>query len=296
MLVILVLGMGGIIVWTTFLLMSKATKPKCATKEQCIEYVRKHNLYGEYDTLEKEEILISSFDGYELHGYYHPCRDSKRYVIITHGITDSCFGSIRYVNIYHQLGFHVITYDLRNHGRNVKTYTSMGVRESKDLRAVIAFARMRFGEEIVLGLHGESLGTATSVLALRDDLKLAFCVADCGYSDMIKLMNYLVKKVYHVPGFFVALGNKLVKLCYGYSFDEISPEDNLKNNHTPILFVHGSEDAYIPSWMSEEMFELNPGYKKIEIFEGAAHAQSLASNPAKYLEMLRQFLGELLIV
>ena len=308
LLVAAVLGAVGILV-AAVLLMSIATKPRCYDAKRSLRQVTEQGLLGEFDSLEKEEIQIPSYDGYVLNGLYLPAKEeSNKYVVITHGITDTCYGSSKYANFYHRLGFHVVMYDLRNHGSNVKTYTSMGVRECKDLRAVIGYVRERFGagnfsdvlegnsedisQEISVGIHGESLGSATSILCLDDNLNLAFCVADCGYSDLIKLMRHLVKNEYHVPDFFVPLGDKLVKLFYGYSFSEIRPIDNLKNNHTPILFMHGADDTYVPTYMSQDMYEANAGYKEICLFEGAKHAKSIASDPEKYFEVLRGFLGK----
>lgn len=288
--IILLLILLGILI-TAVLLMRIAAKPKRLGIPRSIRYVKEQGLYGGFDDLEKEEIVIPSYDKYELHGFYIPAeKGGERYVIITHGITDSCYGSIRYANFYHRLGYHVLMYDLRNHGVNKKTYTTMGIRESRDLRAVIEYVRNRFGESVFLGIHGESLGSATSVLCLDDSLKLNFCVADCGYSDLLELMDYLVKGVYHVPAFFIPLGNMLVKLIYRYSFTEIKPVENIKNNHTPILFIHGASDTYIPCSMSQAMYDANPGYKEICFFKGAGHAMSIASDPKRYYETLESFL------
>ena len=286
MLLLILLG----ILTTAVLLMRIAAKPKRSGIARSIRYVKEQGLYGEFDDLEKEEIVIPSHDQYELHGFYIPAKkDGNRYVVITHGITDTCYGSIRYANFYHRLGCHVVIYDLRKHGVNKKTYTTMGIRESGDLRAVIEYVRRRFGESVFLGIHGESLGSATSVLCLDDGLNLNFCVADCGYSDLLELMTYLVKEVYHVPAFFIPLGNKLVKLFYHYSFSEIKPVENIKKNHTPILFIHGASDTYIPCSMSQAMYDANPGYKEIYFFKGAGHAMSIASDPKRYYNVLESF-------
>ncbi len=291
---LLVLGIVAVPA-AAILLMRIAAKPRRYKRERSARYVKEQGLYGEFDDLEKEELQIPSYDAYTLHGFYLPAKEvSDRYVIITHGIMDTCYGSIRYANMYHRLGFHVILYDLRNHGENKKTYTTMGIRECRDLRAVAEYTRQRFGEDIVLGIHGESLGSATGVLCLDDGLKLAFCVADCGYSDLMDLMRYLVKAVYHVPAFFVPLGNRLVKLFYHYSFSDIRPIDNLRQNHTPILFIHGGADTYIPPWMSQKMYEVNAGYKEIYICPGAWHACSISRNPKKYYEVVEGFLKRVL--
>lgn len=288
------LALIGILAVAT-VLMRIAAKPKRSTMEASVNYVRDAGVYGGFDEIEKEAVSISSFDGYLLNGFFIPAKEqSDRYVIISHGITDTLYGSVKYANIYHRLGFHVLIYHLRNHGSNKETYTTMGIRESKDLSQIILYMRKRFGENIRLGIHGESLGSATSIMCLKENQSLAFCVADCGFSKLVSLMKYLVKAEYHVPSWLIPIGNFLAMLLYHYSFYTICPIDSLWENQVPIMFIHGNADTFIPPFMSQEMYDANRGYKEIHFFPDAKHAGSLASAPEKYEEVLKAFLKKVL--
>ncbi len=286
----LLLGLA-VLVYAAYVMTKRATKPGRRTDEQILNRLKRKRLYGDYDSLEKEFVRIPSFDGYELRGIYLSAdKESRRFVITSHGIMDNLHGGIKYALLYHKLGFNVIMYDLRNHGMNKETYSTMGIRESKDLREVIGYVRKRFGEDVIVGIHGESLGCATSILCLDDSLKLAFCVADCGFSNLYQLIRHLMKTEYHVPSFFLHIGNVIVKLIYRFSFSQNRPIDVLKNNHTPILFVHGENDTFIPTQMSRDMYEANAGYKEIYIARSAEHAASIDVNPGKYYEVLKNFI------
>ena len=70
-----------------------------------------------YDVIAKTSYTVKSFDGYELHVecLRNPV-PTDDYVIISHGFTDNRMGALKYGQIYLDLGFKLIVYDLRCHG------------------------------------------------------------------------------------------------------------------------------------------------------------------------------------
>ncbi len=164
------------------------TKPKLMTEEKSISDEISNGTWKTLDDLPTEDWNVITRDGYLLHGtiiYSVPvssghctlssqhCTMSSRtcfgishWVIITHGWTNRRTETHKYVHMFHNLGFNCYIYDLRNHGVNKKSWTSMGPIESRDIIDIAAALRSRFGSDISIGLHGESLGSASSVLAL----------------------------------------------------------------------------------------------------------------------------------
>ena len=149
-----------------------------------------------YDSLQKEEYVVEGFEGYALHTVL--CKNpvqSGKYVILTHGYSDNRFGSLKYMKIYLDRGYHCIIYDLRGHGENEKTWTSYGVREGRDLVRLIEDTRKRYDTIEVLGLHGESLGGASTVSALGHTQDVDFAVVngnyaiEAGLGDAIGVIN-----------------------------------------------------------------------------------------------------------
>lgn len=269
-------------------------RPRLYTAERSIAAVKEHGLYGNFDTVEKESLSIPSYDNYLLHGLYLK-NNSDKYVIITHGWMDNMYISIKYAMLYHELGFQVIIYDLRHHGANKRSHVTMGIREARDLLAVIDYVRARFGQDIVLGIHGESLGAATCILSLKEKQDLSFCVADCGYSDLGRLVATAVKSLFHLPVFLIYPADLWCRLLYHFSFFSIKPVEVLTENTVPILFIHGTADRLIPCTMSQEMFEANKGKKQLVLFDGAEHARSVFSDPGKYRNTLGAFLSKLFL-
>ena len=257
---------------------------KRQTLAEALTWQRDHYDISFYDALEKENYtVISELDGYVLHAQLLRCPEgSDRYVICSHGYTDNRIGSLKYARFYLDLGFHVIMYDLRGHGENEPAFTSYGIREARDLMSVIRDARERFGEDIVLGIHGESLGAATTVTALQYRPEVAFAVADCPFAD--------IENVLHLPEPVRTLTDLGAKLRFGYFLHSMRPIDALPGNQVPMLVIHGSADDFILPSNSERIRDAAEGKAKLILVEGAGHAESALKDPAGYEEHLRTFL------
>ncbi|MBR6485600.1 MAG: alpha/beta hydrolase [Lachnospiraceae bacterium] len=263
-------------------------------KRQSFEYAlnwqREHYDISFYDPLEKADYTITGFDGYVLPVQLlkNPVPTDK-YIIISHGHTDNHYGMLKYAKMYLDFGFNVIIYDLRAHGENKKTICTFSIRESKDLYELIKDTRRRYPGLKVLGLHGESLGGATTIAVLKYAPEVDFVVDDCGFADIISVMQGGLKAM-HIPPFMVYPASVCARIMYGYSFKDMRPIDALKNNKVPILFIHGAEDTYILPSHSERMSRETKGYSEVHLIPGAAHAESILTDPESYRKYVEEFL------
>ncbi|WP_083584429.1 alpha/beta hydrolase [Bacillus weihaiensis] len=242
----------------------------------------------------KEELYIDSYHGYRLHGILFPIENSQKVVIIAHGIRWSLFGSFKYVEMFQKRGFHVLLCDHRFHGLSGGEYTSFGYYEKDDLRAWIDFLSARFGEKTIVGLLGESLGAASALEVSKRDPRVTFCIADCAFSDfrtLLKLRLRLDFKLRIVP--IIDVVSLFIKLRHGFSFPEISPIKGLETTTTPILFIHGKEDRFIPIQMTLEMFKRKKGLKRLYVVPKAGHAEAFNTDPAGYENKVVEFIKDL---
>lgn len=262
------------------------------TLEEARAWQEEHYDLSWYDPLEKTDYTVKSRDGYILHAQFlkNP-GDTDRYILISHGYTDNRFGALKYAYMYLELGFNVIVYDLRGHGLNEPAICTYSIRESQDLLAMIQDSRERFRNMAILGIHGESLGAATSVAVLKEKPPVDFVVADCGFSDIVPVLKGAMKGM-HLPGFLVYLVSVCARIRYGYSFREMRPIESLRENHIPILFIHGAEDSFILPEHSERMKAATKGYAELHLIPGAGHALSILTDPKKYQAIVRKFLTE----
>ena len=249
-----------------------------------------HYDLGFYDLLEKETYKFTSYDGYELNvqTLINP-EPTEKYVIISHGYTDNRYGALKYAKIYLDLGFNVITYDLRGHGENEPTYCTYTVRERKDLRELIKDSIGRYPDMEALGLHGESLGAATSIAVLNYQPDIDFVVSDCAFSDITSVLEGGMKAM-HLPGAMLKLAGFFIKLRYKVSLKDMRPIDSLTGNKIPVLFIHGDADELILPYHSEAMVAAMEGYRDLRLVKGAPHAESVLTAPEEYAEYVKEFL------
>ena len=263
------------------------------TLEQARAWQADHYDLSWYDALQKADYTVSGEDGYALHAQLieNP-NPSDRYMLLSHGYTDNRYGSLKYAKLYLELGFNVIVYDLRGHGENEATYCTYSARERKDLRALIADSRSRYGDMALFGLHGESLGAATSVAVLEYRPQVDFVVADCGFSNIRDVLVGGLKSA-HLPGGLVDVTSLFAKLRYGYGYGDMRPIDSLRDNVIPILFIHGAADSFIPPSHSEAMSEATRGYSEVHLIEDAGHAESVLTNPEAYRRIVERFIARI---
>jgi len=270
-------------------------EPKSASMDKQAAYEKACDFWRDYDNYKTTEYEIESFDGYKLHTVFVEADEpSDYYCIISHGYTSSRYGAFKYLHMYHEFGFNCIIYDDRNHGFNAKTFTTMGLKESKDLIAQIDDCYNRYGKNIVLGLQGESMGTALTITALGCKPDVKFVVADCGYCDLLSLLKYQTSKKFHLPSWMVYPASLMSRIFYGYFFSQVSPIKSLYDNEVPICFMHGASDSLIPPHHSANMYFATAGYKKMHVFDYSDHAVSIRDHEDEYWYFVNQFLTEVL--
>ena len=272
-----------------FGLASQMANPKVSTLEKEISWEKEHKLWGEYDDYEKEDYIVKGLNDYDLHVTLvkNPI-PSDKYVIISHGFKSNRYGAVKYVDSYIDLGFNCIIYDMRDHGENEKAAVSLGQFESEDLYKLIEDTYNRYGN-IKLGLHGESMGAATSLMVLAKKPKVDFVVADCGFSNLYDLI-YKAYDLAKTP-FVLPSVNAAMKLRYGYDMKKTSPKDALVGNEVPICFIHGEADTFILPENSQVNKAATSGYSELHLVPNAAHAQSReVLGEAEYRSIISDFL------
>ena len=251
--------------------------------------------YETFLQMEKQEVMLTSDQGYELHGLWIPNGNSNKTVVFCHGITWNLIGAIKYSEIFYRMGFNLLLYDHRNHGKSGGSNTTFGYFEKRDLKLWIDWVEQKLGTGTMIGTHGESLGAATVLQHLEIDSRISFCIADCPYSDLKELLRYRLSMDYKIKTLpLLPIASIFAKLRTGMSISAVSPINAIKNIETPIFWIHGADDLYVPPSMSEAMYQAkSKGLKRIWIVEGAKHAGSYYKNREAYYQEVKAFLKEI---
>lgn len=294
----IVLGFSLLLIFLFILcyyLSERVTHPKVENYDYTYRWEVEKGCIAEYqfNDLEKEEVYIDSPYGYKIHGLYFPNSNSQKAVILCHGVTWSLCGSVKYVQMFLKKGFSVLIYDHRNHGLTGGKDTSYGYFEKFDLKACTDWVSNGLGNDAVIGLLGESMGAGTVLQNIAIDSRIKFCIADCGFSDIITLFKYRLSKDYKIKLLpIIEITSLITKLRNGWSFKDISPIKAISTVDIPVLFTHGEMDAFVPAWMSQKMYEAKKGFKDIYIAPNANHVETYLKNVKEYENRIDRFLKE----
>lgn len=246
----------------------------------------------QFKLLPKREVTIDSPFGYPIKALLVEPHQSKRYVIIAHGVTETKINSIKYMNLFLKRGFNAIIYDHRRHGESGGKTTSFGHYEKFDLKAIIDWLKKEKGPDLMLGIHGESMGAATMLLyagMLEDGAD--FYIADCPFSDLKAQLSYQLKKDFKmIPTLLIPMADVILRYRDKYSIRHVSPISAIKNIQHPILFIHSENDDFILPTMTKELYEHKQGPKMLYLAVNGRHAQSYNENPEDYERIIDEFI------
>ena len=189
----------------------------------------------------------------------------------------------------------MLVYDQRNHGHSGGKNTTYGYYEKYDLRSLAEWALQRLGGAGVIGIHGESMGAAIALQYAAIDDRASFIIADCPFSTLLGELTYRLDRQYHLPPIpLLSVTNFLTTLITGMSFESVSPIRDIVNLQTPVLFIHGQKDSYIPIQMTRELYDAKKtGIRQLYLAPEAGHAESFWNNRLEYDQVVGSFLQHL---
>lgn len=245
--------------------------------------------------LPREPVEVVTRDGLTLRGeFYRAAEPSDITIVCLHGYNSNAYGdySTRGLSYLHS-GYNVLLANHRHHGKSDGKYIGFGVLDRHDvLKWVEAAAKLVPGGKIFIS--GVSMGGATamqcSCLALTPDVK--GIIEDCGYTTVRAEVEYLAKKMFgFVPKLTIKFIEFYMRKIAGYGMSEADSREAVKHSKVPILFIHGTEDEFVPTFMGNECYEACTAPKELVLIEGAGHAQSYFKDAAKCAEAVDAFIS-----
>ena len=246
-------------------------------------------------TRPQEAVSVTSFDGLTLRGTYYEYSPDAPVELLFHGYRGCAERDLAgSVERCFALGRSVILIDQRASGKSDGRIISFGINERIDCLTWIRFAQEKFGPNKKLIIGGISMGAATVLLAAGEKLpKNVVCVmADCGYSSAKEIIKKVVREM-HLPADMVYPFIKLgAKLFGNFNLEESTPLEAAARSQTPIVFLHGDTDDFVPYQMSVDVYNVCPAKKMLVKIEGAGHGLAFPRNQEVYINALRDFQAE----
>lgn len=243
-----------------------------------------------------EDIYINSYDNLRLHATWFPHKNSKKIVICFHGYTSN--GMSDYIGLsdyYMRNGYSMLLVDERAHGYSEGTYIGFGCLDRKDALKWIDWVIKTCGEDSKILLHGTSMGGATVLMTSGLNLprQIRGIISDCGFTSAKEVFTHVLRSMYHLPAFpMIQIADIVNQHKAGYGLDECNAAREVRRATIPILFIHGSADAFVPCQMCEIIYKNCAAPKQKLIVDGAAHAESYYKDTKAYEKALDEFIGK----
>ena len=238
---------------------------------------------------------ITSSDNLKLHSYQIKNETSSdKWVITVHGYTSEGINMSSYAKKYYDNGYNVLIPDLRAHGLSEGDYIGMGWDDRLD---IISWINYILNEEpnAEIILHGVSMGAATVLMTSGEEIpsNVKAIVADCGYTSVWDEFAYQLDDLFSLPEFPILNVSSIVaKIRAGYFLGEASSIDQVKKSKTPILYIHGDQDDFVPYYMMEELYNATSSEKEMLTIKDAEHAKASEVDPETYWTTVNNFINK----
>lgn len=257
-------------------------------------------IYKQLDTAAKklaaaptETVEIIAGDGTKLVGHWYPCDKPKRVIIGMHGWRSNWCKDFGLVADYmHEHNCSILFAEQRGQGSSGGEYIGFGLTERYDCLEWIDWVSDKFVVEMPIYLCGISMGATTVLMAAGLDLpdNVHGIIADCGFTSPEDIWRHVANHNLHISyQLHKALINLMCNEKIQMGANEYSTIDALKTNYTPILFVHGTEDHFVPVEMTYENYKACSGPKRLFIVPGADHGMSYLVDKEGYEKAASDF-------
>ena len=243
-----------------------------------------------------ETIEITSHDGNKLIGHWHHNEGDKRIIIAMHGWRSSWsqdFASI--FEFWHDNGCSVLYAEQRGQNDSEGEYMSFGMLERYDCLDWINRINEENTENLPIYLAGISMGASTVLMTGGFNLpeNVHGIMADCGFTSARAIWKHVAENNMHI---YYGIHSRMVEdLCrkkINISSENYTTLDALRINTRPVLFVHGSDDDFVPIEMTYENYKVCKAPKKLFVVPGAGHAMSYMVNKEGYEKITKEFWQE----
>jgi len=238
-------------------------------------------------------VELTARDGTRLVGHWYENPNPRRIVIAMHGWRsrwDQDFGFIS--PFLQEAGCSVLYAEQRGQNASGGRHITFGLLEHLDCLDWVAWASAHTVPGLPVYLAGISMGATTVLLAAGQPLpeQVKGIIADCGFTSPHAIWKHVAEQNLHL-NYSLHHGwvERLCKRRLHLSPKNASTVEAMKKCRVPVLFVHGSDDAFVPVEMTYENYKACGAPKTLLIVPGAGHGMSYLQETRRYQQTLSDF-------
>jgi alpha-beta hydrolase superfamily lysophospholipase len=226
-------------------------------------------------------------DGHEIAGSWLDRGAATPVVVLLHGMGGDRRSTLPRAQRVVDAGFSVLLIDLQAHGETPGERITLGWRESADVRAALAWLRMRSPGRRV-GIIGVSLGGAAALIG-DSPARVDALVLEAVHPRLRRAVENRVGWLL-APLLLVQVEPRL-----GVALERLDPIRHVAAIDAPVLIVGGALDSNTTAMETRELYTAARKPKELWIVEGASHEDFSRFDPAGYdahvIAFLRRNLG-----
>lgn len=238
--------------------------------------------------------ICASHDGTRLVGHWYPCDEPQRVIVAMHGWRSSWLKDFALIaDFWHEHHCSILFAEQRGQGASDGAYMGFGLLERFDCLDWVNWVAENGGDGLPVYLSGVSMGASTVLMTAG--LTLPECVhgviADCGFTSPHEIWRHVVERNLHVPyqGINALVANDMCKKRIRFGTKDYSCTEAMRRCQVPVLFVHGTEDKFVPIEMTYRNYMACVALKRLLVVPGAGHGKSYLLEKERYERAVEDF-------
>jgi len=223
--------------------------------------------------LNYENIHFRSVDNILLHGWFTPCTNSSKIILLLHGNTGNISDCISSLAIFAELGYNTFVFDYRGYGQSEGHPDELGTYHDAEAAWEWLLRERHYAPQDVIIL-GRSLGASISSW-LASKHQAAAVVLE---STFTSLPDIAAETHRLIPA----------RLMTRFNYNTLN---NVRKIHSPILIVHSRDDAVIPYHHGQRLFDSANEPRAFLDIDGD-HAEGFLHSGQHYINGLQDFLNK----
>ncbi len=223
-----------------------------------------------------QEVAFES-DGLRLRGWLSPGKPGQPAAVIVHGLGDTLESYQEHAQLFRDLGYAVLLFDLRGHGGSEGRYTTLGGRESDDVRSAMSYLKSEGLGESGYVLVGHSMGAVAVLLAAADRTDVHGVIAEAPYDSFRNTVAHHAKLLYGLPRWvpLIPLSIWGAERIGGFDADEIDTVAAATRIRAPLLAIVDGDDPRMPEAVVRRIVDAHSGLHRVWVASGVGHVGAI---------------------
>ncbi len=269
-------------------------RPKITQSDRIREFQKHIDETGDALLLKDvEEVEITSRDGIRLVGHWYPCENARRVLIAMHGWRSAWYKDFGMIaDFWHDEGCSILFAEQRAQNNSDGEYMTFGYMERFDCLDWVNWVNEYTKKQYPIYLAGVSMGASTVLMTAGLDLpdNVEGVIADCGFTSAYDIWKCVVKDnmklSYGLRGYMI---DRICQKKINTNSKDITTITAMQSTKIPILFIHGTDDKFVPIRMTYENYKACNAPKELLVVPGAIHGQSYYAEREKYEATTKEF-------